>query len=86
MDRRIRGNIEFTRWNPNSHGGPGVFKEKQTFEIQLETHQMAFLEEVAARYRLEDASKAVRCLVNFSIDEPDEQDRIFDQVRCLDCG
>ena len=86
MDRRKRGDIEFTRWNPYPHGGPGVFKEKQTFEIQLETHQMAFLEEVAARYRLEDASKAVRCLVNFSIDEPDEQDRIFDEVRCLDCG
>ncbi len=63
-----------------------MFKEKRGFEILLETHQMAFLVEVAARYRLEDASKAVRCLVNFAIDEPDEQNRIFDEVRCLDCG
>lgn len=63
-----------------------MFKDKKTFEISLETHQMAFLNEIAARYRLEDASKAMRCLVNFAIDEPDEQERIFDEVRCLDCG
>ena len=63
-----------------------MFKDKKTFEISLETHQMAFLNEIAARYRLEDASKAMRCLVNFAIDEPDEQNRIFDEVRCLDCG
>ncbi|MDE2998296.1 MAG: hypothetical protein OXU79_04370 [Gemmatimonadota bacterium] len=63
-----------------------MFKDKKTFEITLETHHKAFLDEVAARYGLEDASKAVRCLVNFAIDEPDEQDRIFDEVRCLDCG
>jgi hypothetical protein len=61
-------------------------KDKATFEIELEKHQMAFLEEMAQNHGLENASKAVRCLVNFVIDEAAEQDRAFSEIRCLDCG
>ena len=63
-----------------------MLKDKATFDVLLEKHQMAFLEEVAKKYRLEDASKAIRCLINFAIDEAGEQERIFGEVRCLDCG
>jgi hypothetical protein len=47
---------------------------------------MAFLEEMADKYGLEDASKAIRVLINFVIAEEEEQDRVFGEVRCLDCG
>ena len=63
-----------------------MLKDKAVFEVLLEKHQMAFLEEIAEKYSLEDASKAVRCLINFVIDEAAEQDRVFEEVRCLDCG
>lgn len=61
-------------------------KDKASYEVALEKHQMAFLEEMADKYGLEDASKAIRVLVNFAIDEEGERDRVFGEVRCLDCG
>ena len=61
-------------------------KDKATFELELEKHQMTFLEEMAENYGLEGASKAARCLVNFVIDEEAERDRVFSEIRCLDCG
>ncbi|OGG51439.1 MAG: hypothetical protein A3F84_26690 [Candidatus Handelsmanbacteria bacterium RIFCSPLOWO2_12_FULL_64_10] len=61
-------------------------KDKATYEVVLEKHQMAFLEEMAGKYGLEDASKAIRVLVNFAIDEEGERERVFGEVRCLDCG
>ncbi|MSS72761.1 MAG: hypothetical protein EXS64_14905 [Candidatus Latescibacteria bacterium] len=61
-------------------------KDKATYEVILERHQMAFLEEMADKHGLEDASKAIRVLINFVIAEEEEQDRVFGEVRCLDCG
>ena len=61
-------------------------QEKHKYEVYLNRHQMSFLEEMAKNFGLEDGSKAQRCLVNFAIDEAGEQGRIFDEVRCLDCG
>jgi len=61
-------------------------KDKATYEVTLEKRQMAFLEEMADQYGLEDASKAIRVLINFAIDEEGERERVFGEVRCLDCG
>ena len=61
-------------------------QDKHKYEVYLNKHQMLFLEEMAEKFGLEDGSKAMRCLVNFAIDEPAEHGRIFDEVRCLDCG
>ena len=61
-------------------------QDKHKFEVYLNKPQMSFLEETAKTYGLEDGSKALRCLINFAIDESTERDRIFDEVRCLDCG
>ena len=43
------------------------------------------LEEVAKKYKLPDIGKAVRCLVNYSRENPERSDEIFDEVRCVDC-
>ena len=61
-------------------------KDKATIELELEKHHMTFLEEMAQNYGLEGASKAARCLVNFVIEEEAECDRVFSEIRCLDCG
>jgi hypothetical protein len=61
-------------------------QDKFKYEVDLNKHQMSFLEEMSKKFGLEDSSKALRCLINFAIDESAEHDRIFDEVRCLDCG
>ena len=63
-----------------------MVNNKDVYEIVLEKDQMAFLEAMVRQYGLPDVSKAVRCLINFVIDEDAEQGRVFEEIRCLDCG
>lgn len=60
-------------------------KDARPYPIELETEKMQFLEAMAAKHGLADASKAVRCLVNYARENPDKHADIFDEVRCLDC-
>ena len=60
-------------------------KDARPYPIELETEKMQFLEAMVAKHGLTDASKAVRCLVNYARENPDKHADIFDEVRCLDC-
>ncbi len=60
-------------------------KDKQTYSFELETAMHEFLEQMAAQYKLGDAGKAARCLINYARDNADQHDAIFDEIRCLDC-
>jgi hypothetical protein len=60
-------------------------KDSTAQTIELGSEQLRFLEEMARKYSLTDAGKAVRCLVNYARDTPDQLDAIFNDVRCLDC-
>lgn len=60
-------------------------KDKAMFTVELDKHQMAFIEDMAQQYQLPDASKALRILITYAIDVESERDRIFSDVRCLDC-
>lgn len=60
-------------------------KDARPYPIELETDKMQFLEAMAAKHGLTDASKAVRCLVNYARENPDKHADIFEEVRCLDC-
>jgi Arc/MetJ-type ribon-helix-helix transcriptional regulator len=60
-------------------------KDKAMFTVELEKHQMAFMEEMVQQYQLPDASKALRVLISYAMDVESERDRIFSDVRCLDC-
>lgn len=60
-------------------------KDNTSRPIELNSTMVAYLEEVAKKYQLPDVGKAVRCLVNYSRENPDRADEIFDEVRCLDC-
>ncbi len=58
-------------------------KVKVSFEIQPDTYEM--LRTIAGRYELPDASKALRCLLDYAATDGD-WDEIFGKVRCRRCG
>lgn len=60
-------------------------KDKAMFTVELEKHQMAFVEEMAQQYQIPDTSKALRILITYAMDSESERERIFSDVRCLDC-
>ena len=53
------------------------------FQIQKDLDEM--LEYAAEKYRLEDKSKALRCLLDFAATDGD-WDVIFKEIRCNRCG
>lgn len=60
-------------------------KDATPHSIDLETDKVKFLEQMAAKHGLGDIGKAVRCLVNYARENPDQEQSIFADVRCLDC-
>jgi Arc/MetJ-type ribon-helix-helix transcriptional regulator len=62
-----------------------AIKDKATYTVELDKHQMAFLEEMVQRYDLPDTSKALRVLITYALDPETERDRIFSDIRCFDC-
>lgn len=60
-------------------------KDLRACSIDLEAAKVEFLEQMAESHGLPDISKAVRCLVNYARDNPDQHAAIFTEVRCLDC-
>jgi hypothetical protein len=60
-------------------------KDARVCSIELESEKVAFLEQMAAAHGLADIGKAVRCLINYARENPDKQEAIFGEVRCLDC-
>jgi hypothetical protein len=60
-------------------------KDATNHAIELVSEQRRFLEEMAAKYALADVGKAVRCLVNYARENPEQHEAIFGEVRCIDC-
>ena len=60
-------------------------KDKAMYTVELEKHQMVFLEDMVQQYQLPDASKALRILITYAMDPETERERIFEDVRCFDC-
>ena len=63
---------------------PGM-KDYQSRPIELDTTQIAFLQEMANTYGLPDVGKAIRCLVNYAREQDDRRAEIFDEIRCTGC-
>ena len=55
------------------------------YTVELKAEQYEFLQQMATRYNLPDASKALRCLINFAMTEKQHEEEIFKTVRCLYC-
>ena len=60
-------------------------KDGKPHSVELESGKVEFLEQIARKYELPDVSKAIRCLINYARENPDQLDAIFAEVRCLDC-
>ena len=58
-------------------------KKTVTFEVQDDLLQM--LCAAAEKYKLPDANKALRCLLDYAATDGD-WDTIFSEVRCSRCG
>lgn len=58
-------------------------KVRIPFEVHPDAHEMLAL--IAERYELPDASKALRCLLDYAATDGD-WDEIFKKVRCRRCG
>ena len=58
---------------------------KETQEIELNRDHLGFLKSALEKYRIPDQSKAVRILLDYVITNPDIQDTVFGDVRCLRC-
>ena len=58
-------------------------KVKVPFEIHPDAYEMLVL--IANRYELPDASKALRCLLDYAATDGD-WDEIFAKIRCRRCG
>lgn len=54
-------------------------------ELELKSYQLRYLEEMARKHELPDASKALRCLIMFARQRPELEEVIFETIRCSDC-
>ena len=61
-------------------------KDKDAYELTLETDHMDFLRGAAEKYGLSDESKAVRVVMDYVMLNAEIQDSVFSEVRCLRCG
>jgi hypothetical protein len=59
--------------------------DKISVEFQIQKDLDETLEYAAEKYRLEDKSKALRCLLDFAATDGD-WDVIFKEIRCNRCG
>ncbi len=59
--------------------------ENIEYTLELKEDQYQYLTEMVDKYSLDDESKALRCLINFAIEEADHEESIFDEIRCRHC-
>jgi hypothetical protein len=60
-------------------------KSKIVEPLEIEADQLAWLQDMAREYRLPDAAKALRVVLDHAMMDGDE-DEIFATVRCRRCG
>ena len=60
-------------------------KNKETYQLTLETDQMVFIREAQERYEIADEDKVMRIIMDYVMTSPDLHETIFSQTRCLRC-
>ena len=56
-----------------------------TYSIDLHDKQVDYLKEVVKEHQINDIGKAIRCLINFSIESEKYEEDIFETERCVNC-
>lgn len=60
-----------------------TMNEESTYELKPD--HIEYLQKMASKYDLPDASKALRCLLNFAMQELEHESNIFEEIRCPHC-
>ena len=58
---------------------------KETYEVQLNPDQMAFIRSMKEKYEIADNSKTLRVVIDYLMVTQDVHDSVFGQSRCLRC-
>ena len=58
---------------------------KNDVTLVLKDSQTDYLKTMAEKYGIADESKVVRCLLDFAIQNPDQETVFYQEIRCLDC-
>ena len=58
---------------------------RQEYEIELKEFQKEYLSNMAEKYDLPDMGKAIRCLIDYAIDDDSLEIDIFKLERCHSC-
>ena len=53
--------------------------------LELKEKQLEYLDAMAKKHNLSDRSKALRCLITFAMQEMEQEDSIFTEIRCVNC-
>jgi hypothetical protein len=59
--------------------------EKKDYQVVLKERQFQFLSDMVKKYNISNESKALRCLLNYAMEQADKEQAIFRQIRCFDC-
>ena len=59
---------------------------KDAYQIDLSSEQIAFLRSAQEQFNIPDERKVVRIMVDYLMSNPDIQETVFDETRCLWCG
>ncbi len=58
---------------------------KNTFDIELDPDQMAFIQAAKEKYEIASRDKVVRIIMDYILTNPGIHDTVFTEFRCLRC-
>ena len=58
---------------------------KETYEVELNPDQMAFIRSMKEKFDIADDSKTIRIVIDHLMVTQDIHDAVFGQTRCLRC-
>ena len=58
---------------------------KETYEVQLNPDQMAFIRSMKEKYEIADDSKTIRVVIDYLMVTQNVHADVFGQSRCLRC-
>ena len=58
---------------------------KNTFDIELDPDQMAFIQAAKDKYEIASRDKVVRIIMDYILTNPGIHETVFTEFRCLRC-
>ncbi len=58
---------------------------KTAYQIELNEDQYQFLQSAKEKYNIPDESKTMRIMVDYLLSNPQIQETVFSETRCLRC-